>query len=298
MCSNALQKNDMKKFVWGLFFMLLSCQMSTDKNVIDILQQWQGREILLPTDVAFTIQGKDTVDFKLSGKWKILTYVDSLGCVSCKLQLNRWNDLIKALSEYNNNKSVQFLFSFSPEKEDEVLYNLKKDNFTYPICIDREQRINQLNHFPQIMTFQTFLLDKDNKVVAVGNPILNPKIKELYLNIIQGKTVSSRDKEVSVTTVSLPNRLLKLGSFPWQQPQTATFSFKNTGTLPLVIQDVSTSCGCTTVEYDPKPVQPGGSLDIQVTYKAEHPEHFDKTVTVYCNAEDSPIVLKIRGNAE
>ena len=44
-------------------------------------------------------------------------------------------------------------------------------------------------------------------------------------------------------------------------------------------------------------MSPGKSADIQVTYRAEHPEHFEKTITVYCNTPTSPIRLKIRGNA-
>ncbi|WP_310591258.1 DUF1573 domain-containing protein [Bacteroides stercoris] len=35
-----------------------------------------------------------------------------------------------------------------------------------------------------------------------------------------------------------------------------------------------------------------------MTYKAEHPEHFNKTITVYCNIESSPLVLKIMRDAE
>ncbi|MCS3107605.1 DUF1573 domain-containing protein [Bacteroides fragilis] len=42
----------------------------------------------------------------------------------------------------------------------------------------------------------------------------------------------------------------------------------------------------------------GKSLDIIVTYKADHPEHFNKTITVYCNSSVSPLRLKIMGNAK
>lgn len=44
------------------------------------------------------------------------------------------------------------------------------------------------------MNFHTFLLDKDNKVLAIGNPIHNPKVKELYLKIIQGEKVEQKMK--------------------------------------------------------------------------------------------------------
>jgi len=66
----------------------------------------------------------------------------------------------------------------------------------------------------------------------------------------------------------------------------------------LVVNNIITSCGCITVEYVKKPVQPDESLSIKVKYKADRPEYFNKTVMVYCNAESAPIELKIRGNAK
>lgn len=33
---------------------------------------------------------------------------------------------------------------------------------------------------------------------------------------------------------------------------------RNTGTEPLVIKSIDTSCGCTSVEYDKQPIMPGG----------------------------------------
>ncbi|MEL5893774.1 DUF1573 domain-containing protein [Bacteroides sp. GD17] len=73
---------------------------------------------------------------------------------------------------------------------------------------------------------------------------------------------------------------------------------KNIGNKPLVIEDMNTSCGCTAVEYSKEPALPGKEIALNVTYKADHPEHFNKTITVYCNADTSPIVLKISGNAK
>ena len=94
------------------------------------------------------------------------------------------------------------------------------------------------------------------------------------------------------------NISVSLGRFDWQEEQKATFILKNVGDKPLVIQDVATSCGCTTVAYSKEPALPGKEIDLEVVYKAEHPEHFDKTITVYCNTENSPLVLKISGDAK
>jgi hypothetical protein len=66
----------------------------------------------------------------------------------------------------------------------------------------------------------------------------------------------------------------------------------------LVIQDVTTSCGCTKVSYSKEPVRPGVSLELTVTYEAEEKGHFNKMITVYCNTKASPLRLMIAGNAK
>ena len=91
---------------------------------------------------------------------------------------------------------------------------------------------------------------------------------------------------------------MDMGKFDWQQEQTATFTVANTGDKPLAIEMVDTSCGCITVDYNQEPVRPDGSVALHVTYKAEQPEYFSKTVTVYCNAEGAPIRLTVSGNAK
>lgn len=281
-----------------IFFFLISCGNQKKESLEVLLQTWNGKEVLFPEDLTFTIKGKDTVDFSLSGKYKILTYVDSIGCISCKLQLDKWKVWMEEVNGESMD-SVKFLFFFSPEKRKKFLETLRYENFIHPVCIDDKNRLNQLNHFPSDMTFQTFLLDKDNKVLAIGNPIHNPKVKELYLKIIRGEKVGQEDKSKQVVTkVNVDKTSVSMGNFNWQEEQKATFTLKNTGDKLLVIQDVATSCGCTTVSYSKEPVQPGKEATLEVAYKAERPEHFAKTITVYCNAEHSPLTLSISGDAE
>lgn len=140
------------------------------------------------------------------------------------------------------------------------------------------------------------MLNKDNRVLAVGNPVHNPKIKELYLKIIRGETVS-QEKETSraQTTVEADRTEADMGRFDWREERTAEFVLKNTGDNLLVIFDVDTSCGCTRVEYDAKPARPGESMVLRVTYKADNPGYFRKEVTVRCNAEEELLKLTVTG---
>ncbi len=75
-----------------------------------------------------------------------------------------------------------------------------------------------------------------------------------------------------------------------------TFSFTNMGSEPLIINDVKSSCGCTTPSWSKKPVAPGTKGFIKAVYNPlNRPGTFHKTVTVKSNAKNSPITLQITG---
>lgn len=273
-----------------------SCKESEKDKIARLVKEWEGREILLPAHSVFTIQGKDTVDFSFSdAAYKVVTYIDSVGCASCKLQLPRWKQFMQEVDS-TMNKNIPFAFYFHPKDMKELRYITRRDAFTYPVCFDDKDDFNALNHFPGEMTFQTFLLDKDNRVVAIGNPVHNPKVKELYLRVLTGG--ESGKSETPMTKVSLDVTSIDFGSFPQSDKQERKFTLTNKGQHVLVIYDVITSCGCTKVEYSKEGIRPGEKAELIVIYEAEKAEHFSKTVTVYCNADNSPLRLKITGDAK
>lgn len=75
------------------------------------------------------------------------------------------------------------------------------------------------------------------------------------------------------------------------------FVFENTGNAPLVLNKVTSSCGCTTPKWPRnKPLQPGSKDTIVVKYNTRIIGNFHKSVTVHSNAENnSRIRLKIKG---
>lgn len=278
----------------GVVLVFFSCKETRKDTVSELFHEWSGKQIIFPNHSVFTIQGKDTVDMPyLSSSYTIVIYIDSLGCTSCKLQLHKWKNWMKDL-EGNN---VSILFYIHPQNKKELNYILYRDKFIYPVCIDENDEFNRLNHFSSNISFQTFLLDKDNKVVAIGNPVHNPKVK-LYLNIIQGnKDIPDSAKKIK-TEVTVKNPNISFGEFDWKQEQIVEFEINNVGNKFLVIEDVSFSCGCISVDYTKEPIMPGKSVMLTVTYKAEHLEYFKKTLTVYCNTEYSPITLTLSGEAK
>lgn len=79
-------------------------------------------------------------------------------------------------------------------------------------------------------------------------------------------------------------------------PQTVAFNFKNEGTVPLILNNVQASCGCTTPEWTREPVAPGAKGIIKVSYDPKNrPGVFNKTIRVSSNAENADVVLTILG---
>lgn len=78
------------------------------------------------------------------------------------------------------------------------------------------------------------------------------------------------------------------------------FTFTNTGDKPLVINQAIASCGCTVPKYTKKPVKPGETGTIEVTYNGtgKHFGHFKKTVTVRTNGKTELVRLYIEGDME
>ncbi len=275
-----------------VLFVFSSCQHQNDRKILELLKKWEGREILFPDlDVI------DSVVKDVNWDYKIVTYIDSAECFSCKLNLRDWMGMKQQVDSVD--KKVAFLFFLQTRRTEDLDYKMKWDAFNLPIVFDVQNLFCQLNHFPEDEKIRTFLLDKDNKVLAIGNPIHNPKVKELYLKIIQGEKIGSiNESNVLNTMVDIDKTAASLGDFAWQEERKATFTLKNMGNKPLFISDVTSSCGCTSVDYSKEPVNPSESLRLHVIYKADHPGHFSKTITVYCNADASPIRLKISGNAK
>lgn len=73
------------------------------------------------------------------------------------------------------------------------------------------------------------------------------------------------------------------------------FEFTNTGTVPLIITDVTSSCGCTIPERPEDPIAPGETGEIKVKYDTNIIGPIRKTVTVYSNADVPAKSIKIKG---
>ncbi|WP_289004193.1 DUF1573 domain-containing protein [Parabacteroides sp.] len=279
------------------FFSCNSEQKEKEQQIAQLVNEWQGKQIVFPKNAIFTRYLTDTTDFQIpQSDYKILVYIDSTGCTSCKLQLHKWMKLIEYTDSMTQSK-VPFLFFFHPKDSKEIRYLLKRDGFDRPVCIDKEDELNKLNKFPANITFQTFLLDKDNKITVLGNPIYNPAVKDLYLKQITGKNIPN--KNIPKTTAETTQTEINFGTIDKSKTKETIIEIKNTGDNPLVIVDISTTCDCTVVTYDKRPAKPKESLRVGIKMTPKDTGFFDEIITIkYNSMNNQPVKVKTKGNVQ
>jgi hypothetical protein len=107
----------------------------------------------------------------------------------------------------------------------------------------------------------------------------------------------------SVSNPPIPvDDLLKLkeaehdfASIPQGKPVYYSFELINTGKVPLKLDNVQASCGCTTPEWSTEPIAPGATAKIKVGYNAAAIGTFEKFITVTYNSNQTK-QIKIKGN--
>ncbi len=145
--------------------------------------EWHNRKIILPAKSSCQTRETDTLYSSLiTKKYKIFTYIDTLGCTACKFGAMEWKQLIREIDTLSNN--VAFLFYAHLKDYEEFETYLKINKFNYPVFYDYQGECNKKNQLPKHVFYQTFLLDENNKVLLIGKPKPDTKLWDLYKKII------------------------------------------------------------------------------------------------------------------
>lgn len=75
------------------------------------------------------------------------------------------------------------------------------------------------------------------------------------------------------------------------------FQFKNIGKRPIVIENVSAWCGCTTYSFTKTPIKPGTKGEVKVTYNPyNRPGFFSKEIVILTEGGSSYTRVWVKGN--
>lgn len=107
---------------------------------------------------------------------------------------------------------------------------------------------------------------------------------------------------LGVTAQTKPDDVIKMnaethdfGKIKQGEPVTFVFELKNISDKPVVVENTSASCGCTTPEKPTEPIMPGASGKIKVVYNAAAVAPFTKDVFIKLAGIDEQKIVHISG---
>lgn len=104
--------------------------------------------------------------------------------------------------------------------------------------------------------------------------------------------INAQDK---VAKIEFKSDTIDYGTIEKGSNGVRVFEFTNTGNAPLIISNVTSSCGCTIPKKPDGPILPGKTGEIEVKYDTNRVNPIRKTITVISNAETPTVALKIKG---
>lgn len=175
----------MKYLITLLVLILYSCNDNKNeiKRELDFLN---SKPVVISKNIQITNNGQDTTinDF-LDSKVKMVIYTNSESCNGCALsKLHMWNDIIKYSEPFDG--ALKCYFIFNPPKGESIRFSLKSSMLDYPVLLDSLGEFERLNpHLPKNRAMHTFLLDENNNVILVGNPLTNKQIEKMFYEEVE-----------------------------------------------------------------------------------------------------------------
>lgn len=126
--------------------------------------------------------------------------------------------------------------------------------------------------------------------LLTANVIFAQEYEVRPVEVTETKSIPTSDAAMTFEETVIDYGVIEQGSDPLR-----IFTFSNTGTEPLIIKRAKGSCGCTVPNYSKEPIMPGETSKIEVRYDTKRVGKFTKTVKIYSNMGEEPVVLTIKG---
>ncbi|MDR2805764.1 MAG: DUF1573 domain-containing protein [Dysgonamonadaceae bacterium] len=123
-------------------------------------------------------------------------------------------------------------------------------------------------------------------------------MKKMFLLVMVSVFGLAGNAQAPDATIVFKTTTHDFGEIRQGEPQTFSFEFTNSGTEPVLIQNVRSSCGCTASAWTKEPVESGQKGRVQATYNAAIVGPFSKTLTVTYSGSDKSIVLYVKGTVQ
>lgn len=283
------------------FFITVGCrEKSYSDTVREVVNKYLGKHIVFPDSLPVFIAGKrvDNETLKLSDpKFKILTIINTHGCTACNMQLESWNrfasNIENGLGDYVD---LELIYVLETEPSKEIFSIAKSKDFRRPLTFDPEKKIRKSNRLPDEQEFSTFLLNSQNKILAIGNPIMIPKVADLFLKKTETDISESASDNLPIT---LSEKNVSLGVIDNEEPIISVVTVTNITDSIIRISNIDSSCECVKPTMKYRVLRPKTESDIVIRFTPDSTTFKEKriyrTIQIYVEGVDNPSEIVLYG---
>ncbi|MCM1516999.1 MAG: hypothetical protein NC080_11440 [Paraprevotella sp.] len=143
--------------------------------------------VVLPLDSMLYV-ADDSIGYVhdvMADRYRLVVYYDSTECSSCRLKtLYEWDSLIDSVSSSGHKVDFYFVFNVPTQRVEEVKAAIVAYASNLSVYLDTTGVFERMNpNLPRLSQMRTFLLNRKDTVVLVGNPVYNSRVADMMWNI-------------------------------------------------------------------------------------------------------------------
>lgn len=174
-------KSPIKHLSLLIILSVLACS-NHEKSLRNEYLQLRAKPVVIPSP------GHDSVLVSTkndSSIYRLVFYVDSIGCTGCKIKNFAEKELLARQDSLFKRIQLTYIIDIDSARKPDVINLLCRYRIEGDVRIDTQKLFVHKNpHFPDNPVFHTFLLNKKDSVILVGDPFTNTRIRYLLKSLI------------------------------------------------------------------------------------------------------------------
>lgn len=146
-------------------------------------------EVTIPTSLELLNSKfiKDSSWLDLEEKFKLVITIPKEHCTSCRISAHELIDSLLNIFPSSTLAPMVILDGPNQAVYETALETIDKFQLAFPIYSDNSSQLFMMNPFiPDHEIFHSFLLDKNNMVVLIGDPSTDYNMMKLYQDVLSG----------------------------------------------------------------------------------------------------------------
>lgn len=167
----------------SVLYLIVEHRNNDKNNLISQVDMMLSKIVDIPyTDMQMYIGNDKIASTNFTEEYKLVVYYDSLQCTSCAIDhIYNWEPTLDSLQRMNKKTAIVFIFSPSSMELNKFKNRILNSTFDYPVFMDTCNIFRKHNGFlPDNPRLHVFLLNRENRIISIGNPLDNHNVSDWH----------------------------------------------------------------------------------------------------------------------